>query len=367
MRPTALIAALLLISPLAHAEDRAYKLMVGDDAPAITVSKWLQGGPINGFEKGHVYVLDFWAVWCGPCRRSIPHLATITEKYKDKVTLIGFDVWERKVEGVQPFIEKRGDMKYPIALDLVDPGNPDPAKTGSWAHDHGHTSINWLQATGRDKVGIPEMFIVNGDGKIAWIGDPSEVEKPLDEILAGTFDLKASADKYAAMMTRFEQGRVLGKEFDTDMEKKQFDAALAVCDKLLALDPAMFDDYAVQKYSIMLVNQNKPGEAAAYGQKLVMGLLDSDPDELYGLGLTILDPDTKITNRDYDLVIAAQLRAIAITKGSKAAYYGTMAKAYFGKGDKQKAIESIAQGMAVASPDEKESLQKTLDSFNKTK
>ncbi|TAM98753.1 MAG: hypothetical protein EPN39_08380 [Chitinophagaceae bacterium] len=34
---------------------------IGDTAPAIKVSRWVKGAPVQRFEKGKVYVLDFWA------------------------------------------------------------------------------------------------------------------------------------------------------------------------------------------------------------------------------------------------------------------------------------------------------------------
>src|SRR5437016_6214034 len=62
----------------------AAKLSVGDPAPKLQVSKWVQGDPVKEFSKDNVYVVEFWATWCGPCRESIPHLNEVYKKYKDK-------------------------------------------------------------------------------------------------------------------------------------------------------------------------------------------------------------------------------------------------------------------------------------------
>lgn len=52
----------------------AVTLKAGDPAPPLKIEKWLKSGPIERFEKGKVYVLEFWATWCPPCIASMPHL-----------------------------------------------------------------------------------------------------------------------------------------------------------------------------------------------------------------------------------------------------------------------------------------------------
>ena len=52
---------------------------------------------------------------------------------------------------------------------------------------------SWMEAAGQN--GIPTAFIVNKEGKIAWIGHPMEMEKPLEKIIAGTWDLKTAAEE----------------------------------------------------------------------------------------------------------------------------------------------------------------------------
>ncbi|MBT8486590.1 MAG: redoxin domain-containing protein, partial [Phycisphaerae bacterium] len=78
--------------------DDAPKLTIGDKAPPIDITHWVKGievenrkaKTITSFEKDKVYVLEFWATWCGPCIYNMPHLSKLQEKYKDyDVTIIG--------------------------------------------------------------------------------------------------------------------------------------------------------------------------------------------------------------------------------------------------------------------------------------
>ena len=94
-------------------------LTIGDEAPAISVSQWVKGDPVDRLDPNKTYVVEFWATWCGPCRVSIPHLTELQKKYKDKgVTIIGVSVWSRIRDAVAPFVEQMGDkMDYTVAID----------------------------------------------------------------------------------------------------------------------------------------------------------------------------------------------------------------------------------------------------------
>src|SRR5688572_19066989 len=94
MRKLLVLAAMIgLIGPMA-AQDKDAKLKVGDKAPPVKATKWWLGGKDGKeikLEEGKVFVVEFWAVWCGPCIVMMPHISELQAQYKDKgVTFIGF-------------------------------------------------------------------------------------------------------------------------------------------------------------------------------------------------------------------------------------------------------------------------------------
>jgi thiol-disulfide isomerase/thioredoxin len=137
-------------------------LKVGSDAPKLEYTKWVKGTEVKTLEKGKVYVVEFWATWCPPCRDSIPHLTELAKKYPS-VTIIGMASSERKgkddkedkrLANLEKFVKDQGDtMNYAVAFDA-----------------DRKMSTSWMRPAGQN--GIPCAFIVNAENKIAWIGNP---------------------------------------------------------------------------------------------------------------------------------------------------------------------------------------------------
>jgi len=92
---------------------------LGDPAPELKVASWAKGKPVKLSEgKGKkVYVIEFWATWCPPCRASIPHLTELQKKFNSKnVVFVG--VSDELLDEVKPFVKEQGEkMDYNVAVD----------------------------------------------------------------------------------------------------------------------------------------------------------------------------------------------------------------------------------------------------------
>jgi len=333
---------------------RADGLGIGDTAPKLEVKEFVKGDAVKEFEKGKIYVVEFWATWCGPCRESIPHVSELQKNYKD-VVFMGVSVWESDQGNVKPFVEKMGDkMAYRVAMDDV----PENGKS------KGKMADNWMAAAGQN--GIPAAFIVNGDGKIAWIGHPMSMDKPLAQIVEGKWDLKAAAEEQRQeAATRKKLTELRGKLRTAQGEGPK--AVLEVLDEAFKEEPALEKMLALQKFAI-LGEVGDCEKTLAYGKKLVNEQYKDNTQGLNFVAWTIVDPKGKVKADASlkSLALEAAKKADELAKGKDAGVADTLAAAYFANGDTTKAVETqeravkLAEGTRLA-----EEIKERLEQYRK--
>ena len=170
-------------------------LGVGDAAPALNIEKWVKGAPVQQFEKGKVYMVEFWATWCGPCITSMPHISELQKKYRDQgFTVIGVtskDSRGNSLEKVEKMVTDKGDtMGYTVG----------------WDKDR---ATNEAFMTAAKQNGIPCSFLVDRNGKIAYIGHPMSIDSVLEQVIAGKHDIEKLKAEAAEARLREEKAEAL--------------------------------------------------------------------------------------------------------------------------------------------------------------
>ncbi len=88
---------------------------IGHPAPDFALTT-LDGQPIALADlAGKPVVLNFWATWCGPCRRELPSLQAAADRYGDDVLIVGVDQAENP-QTVQRYVDELG-LSFLIPMD----------------------------------------------------------------------------------------------------------------------------------------------------------------------------------------------------------------------------------------------------------
>jgi peroxiredoxin len=112
-RVTRALAALALLASAGLAWATA---SVGTAAPDFTLRSL--GGPNLRLQeqRGQVVLVNFWATWCAPCRKELPHLNRIADKYRSAgLVMLGVNI-DDDVRNAADVATKLG-VKFPVLLD----------------------------------------------------------------------------------------------------------------------------------------------------------------------------------------------------------------------------------------------------------
>lgn len=160
--------------PVAIGLDKVKPVSVGSPAPFLLVDAWLRGEPVTTFERGTVYVIEFWATSDMASIQSFALLAKI-QATGSGVVVVAVSSNERPPETGEPdlrmerlrlYVERHAaEMPFRVAYDGLR-----------------RTRKSWMLASGHKEV--PCVFLVDRRGRIAWIGTPAELEPHVEAALA---------------------------------------------------------------------------------------------------------------------------------------------------------------------------------------
>ena len=135
------------------------KSFLNKEAPEIVVEEWLTEKPAT---LGKFILIDFWATWCGPCKKVIPELNEFQNKFKNKLVVIGIsDESKRKVKRM-----RSPKINYYSAIDTKE-------------------RLKKIY----EVKGIPHCVIINPKGIVVWEGWPLQTGFELtEEIIENLID-----------------------------------------------------------------------------------------------------------------------------------------------------------------------------------
>ncbi|MGI9471120.1 MAG: TlpA disulfide reductase family protein [Rubripirellula sp.] len=338
------IGAWTLKSIPASAED----LGIGSQAPPLDVEHWVQDGngffrPVEDFEEGKVYVVEFWATWCGPCIASMPHLAELQEKYRG-----------RDVQIISISDESLDEVKDLLAKDNEQVGKTFAEVTAAYSlTTDPDRSVYKDYMDASNQQGIPTSFIVGKNGLIEWIGHPMEMDEPLEMVVNDSWDRE-----------KFKEELKAKEEFQKNMERismlagagKFADAVkFAESQAEAAATDSIRDEWTAIRHSLKLSGNMLDDESIAFFRTRLT-TLKGDPYSIARFGYSLYGQSQQgadITPLAGDVVAAIEGEMEGAEDQLKPLMLNTIAMLANETGDVAKAIE--AQEAAVeAAPNDRQ-------------
>lgn len=291
-------------------------------AAPLQLAEWVKGGPVNLADgKGKtIYVVEFWATWCPPCRKSIPHLTELQAKYKDQgVVVVGIS--DEKPAVVKACVQKMGaKMEYVVGID-----------------DKNQTDRAYMEAYKQN--GIPTAFIIDKTGTVVWIGNPlGNLDKVLEQVVAGKFEPKP--------LVKVE---VKAGDAGSDADAETDAAADA--------ENELQDDYFAKA-----AMRSELAATAEAGEAVLLEHGD-DPQKMNDFSWRILT-DESLEQHDYPLALRAVEKAFQKSKGQEFAIVDTYARALLMTGRTNDAIAMQQKAVARCdNPMARLELQETLAGY----
>jgi thiol-disulfide isomerase/thioredoxin len=350
----AAVLGVLVLAGGAGSQEKARSLKVGDPAPPLKATKWLQGAEVKGFEKGKTYVVEFWATWCGPCIVMMPHLSDLQTQFKGKgLTVIGFSARDasdkptNNLESVTAFVTKRGPKLH---------------YTFAYADDR-DTYNAYMTAAGRS--GIPCTFVIDKDGRIAYVGHPMYLDLVLPKVVEGKWrgesDLAEVEQMEKEVNAVFE---ALGQQ-QTNPE-----AALKAITDFQAKRPLLANiPYLAGPKMGLQIRTKKFDEARKTADELMARAVQhDDPMALQTVAAVCRSPAARESQELVGLSIKAAEAGLKMTGDKDPMALLNVAESYHAAGDAAKAKDYGGKAIAAAAgePEQvRQFIQRQVQTFDK--
>jgi thiol-disulfide isomerase/thioredoxin len=131
------------------------KELLNTKVDTIFISAYLLNEPVDKNFTSKFKVLEFWATWCRPCLKAVPHLNKLQRKYKDSNIVFLSFTYEKPGKATEAF--KKVKFETIVVTDTT------------------KTTHRKLRIEFNGTMPLPRTVLINDENKIVWYGSPEKL------------------------------------------------------------------------------------------------------------------------------------------------------------------------------------------------
>ena len=128
---------------------------------SLVISDYLQNEPADKSFHSQFKVLEFWATWCRPCLRAVPHLNKLQAKFKDRNVVFLSFTYEKTEKAALAF--SKVNFETIVVTDTT------------------KTTHRKLRIEFNGTMGLPRTVLIDDENNIVWYGYPDKLTPKLIE------------------------------------------------------------------------------------------------------------------------------------------------------------------------------------------
>lgn len=298
------------------------ELKLGDIIRNLNNVNWVWKKPVPQLKKGKINIIELTSINCKFCRRSMPYLKNIVKKHDSDVNLVAIYLEKKNAFQYSSLSYSNKVKKYVSYLQPPYPVGVD---------DTSGTIYNQLMKH-LEGGGVPQVYVLDKNGKIAWTGHPMELESVITVMLKGAFDPEKEASMQAAMKKGIS-------EFASFERKKEFRVADSIIDRLIDFYPPRKPFLYEKKFRNLY--QWNPGKGYAYLNELFNDSSITYPGMFLDLAQYLSNQKEDKSTAKWVVKLSEKARRLSKEEVEIARTYILQSRGYFQLGKQKKTIRIL--------------------------
>ena len=317
-------------------------LTVGSAAPRSDISHWLQGQVPDFADSSKTWIVLFWSPAVTPARDSLPRLAKVAQRNRDKGVEVVAIACE-PLDVVAPLLET---PRFKDRVDIVIGCDPDRSAWNDWMKPSWQTSV-------------PACFIVH-QGNIAWIGDPREAGAVVEAVQSGRWSQEGRRAMHQERAAVLQRSAAFAERTQIAIDRREWDTLLAICREMSAdKNPSIAREGRLLVISA-LQQAGRTEDSFAAADTILRH--STDWDTCAELATTLV---SKLFEKpDLQRATMAALKAISLSKQREGLAYAALADVQLRSGQVTAARATLDRALAIIDPWDEEALRARIDALN---